>query len=80
MPCLTLSYSPLIQKIHCLGTGGVNCFTFYFYYVTVLFLSRKEDPDLYESVEHFDEIDQETKSFPFVEKPSNKLAFKYSEF
>ena len=42
-----------------------------------LFLCRQEeeDSDFYESVEHFDESDQESKDSTFVEKTSNELSF-----
>ncbi len=48
-----------------------NCFAFYFNKIAVLFLCRKEDSDLYESVEHLDQTDQEAKNYSFVEKSSN---------
>jgi hypothetical protein len=38
----------------------------------VSFLCRR-DSYLYESVEHFEESNQEAKSSAFVENPSNKL-------
>jgi hypothetical protein len=45
-----------------------------------LFPCRKEDSDLYESVEHLDQTDQEAKNYSFVEKPSNKLTFKFKKY